>query len=292
MSSSPETKELLRRIDELEALVKQQVKPTSSNPAQPEPTPATTHMAPFPVFHEAFTDVPELPAAFTALFSPTNLEAFPPMPNFPASSPSGVEQINADEEPLTIPIGHLTATGTLFSLEPVLKLIGEYPEDYFYQIETARQFDLSMFGGVPVDLSPDHVESLLDAFFSEIHPHFPILDPESFRASFHNTINSSTEDSASRALCFVVLALGQLACKRHIPSSPSQNVDFDGAGMDYFALAYSIATARWVTSFNFSVPLCSALVYCAIFLCYLQYPLQAWRFVHMASTKLQMMLAQ
>ena len=283
----------MRRIDELESLVKQQQREAA--PAAPGPVADTTPQAPqipaYPMYHDGLSDVPELPADLSYLFSPSNLELFPPMPNLSTTSPSAVDQTNVDEEPLTIPIGHLTATGTLFSLEPVLKLIGEYPENYFYQIESSRTFDPHLFDGLPANLDPAHIDALLAAFFSEIHPHFPILDPVLFSASFHGFLNKGIADDPNRALCLVILALGQLACKKHPPLSP-QSTNKDTPGVEYFCMAHKIATTRWVMSFNFSVPLCSALIYCAIFLCYLQYPLQAWRLIHMASTKLQMMLPQ
>lgn len=95
-------------------------------------------------------------------------------------------------EPLTIPVGHLTPTGSLFALEPIQKLIGEYPEDYFFQIEGLRTYrpghrrSRGSAGNSLRDdvdglfLSKAYTDLLLTAFFTHVQPHFPIVYADAF----------------------------------------------------------------------------------------------------------------
>ncbi|KAJ4315828.1 hypothetical protein N0V84_008162 [Fusarium piperis] len=138
MSLAEATSELLRRIEELEYLVKKQN-------GDPAPIPTVTDIPP----HHTEMSLPQLDQNDSLAFLASMID---PPDVFPSTFPvtihpeySGFDwpPPNADEsedEPLTIPIGHLTPTSSLFSLEPIQKLIGEYPEDFFYQIESAREF--------------------------------------------------------------------------------------------------------------------------------------------------------
>lgn len=282
------TAELLRRIDELESLVRRQ----SENPP---PLNLATQM-PLHSLDET--------TRLTLLSSITSpLEVFPPtqsIPSMPVQGPDrNVEWVSQspdldDEEPLTIHIGHLTPTGSMFSLKPIQKLIGEYPEDFFFQIESARQFVPEILKGstqealLALNLDKSHTDSLLAAFFSEIHPNFPIINIDSF-VIFFNNVMENPEDEQDITLCLTVLALGKLASNRQA-CSPGQCTGDDG--FDYFSLAYRILALRWITSFDVDLSLASGLVFSAIYLCYLERPLHTWKMVHMASTKLQIMMPQ
>ncbi|KAH7127614.1 hypothetical protein EDB81DRAFT_145494 [Dactylonectria macrodidyma] len=298
-STAATTTELLRRIEELESLVKKQ----DSNPATIH---TVTNIPP----HDTHTDMslPQLDQNDSLAFLASMIDppdVFPssfPMTIPPALEYSGFDrfdwpQPNSDateEEPLTIPIGHLTPTSSLFSLEPIQKLIGEYPEDFFFQIESTREFVPDVVNGsfhdalTLLNLDKAHMDTLLSAFFTEIHPHFPIIDQSHFMAFFESTM-SSAEDETDTALCLTILALGRLACNRQA-CSPGNYTGDDG--VDYSSLAYRTLTARWITSFGSDLSLALGLVYLAIYLCYLERPLHAWRLIHMASTKLQLIVSR
>ncbi|PYH92644.1 hypothetical protein BO71DRAFT_456673, partial [Aspergillus ellipticus CBS 707.79] len=138
-------------------------------------------------------------------------------------------------------------------------------------------------------LPKEETDPLLTAFFTEIHPHFPILDPSSFVPRFDHVMFHGAGDDIDRALCCVILALGKLALNRAVHSPGHYSGD---PGLEYFGGAYHILTTQWVTSFDFGLPLPCGLVYLAIYLCYIERPLQGWKLIHMASTTLQGMLAQ
>ncbi|KAL1889590.1 hypothetical protein Sste5346_008839 [Sporothrix stenoceras] len=245
-------------------------------------------------------------------------------------------------EPLTIPVGHLTPTGSLFALEPIKKLIGEYPEDYFFQIEGLRTYrpgnrrargtsgnslrdDLdSLF------LGKAYTDLLLTAFFTHVQPHFPIVCADVFMPFVDRVLGLAWMDDPAKnqddaeidvALCLTVLALGRLVYRQDqsqdrqstncvSPSSRSaagtsvpNGEDTDAATASpadastedseaYFNIAYGIMMRHWATCFKPSVTFASALVYAAIYLCYLDRPLPAWSLVHMASIKLQVIVVQ
>jgi hypothetical protein len=238
-------------------------------------------------FLNSIIDPPEV-------FPPTIPFGIPPMSqdNHFDWPPPTSEQV--DDEPLTIPIGHLTPTSSLFALEPIQRLIGEYSEDFFYQIESTRDFVPEPMSGrfrddlLLLNLDPAHTTTLLSTFFAEINPHFPLVDRREFTSFFESTM-AARNDETDVALCLTVLALGRLACNRQA-CSPGQYTGDDG--VDYFSVAYRVLTTKWITSFGADLSLASGLVYAAIYLCYLERPLHAWRLVHMASTKLQLIASR
>ncbi|PWY94519.1 hypothetical protein BO94DRAFT_457552 [Aspergillus sclerotioniger CBS 115572] len=189
---------------------------------------------------------------------------------------------------LTIPVGHVTPASSLFSVDQIRKLIGNYAEDFFYKIESTRNLEPQMPDTV-FSIEKDDADALLASFFSQIHPHFPILNPNSFRGFVHENLFARTGNKSGEALCLVVLALGKLASNRQA-CSPGQCSEING--IELFARSYYKLISQWTTSFHFNLPLVCGLVYCAIYLCYQERPLQSWSMVYMASTKAQIMVKQ
>ncbi|KAJ5379855.1 uncharacterized protein N7496_002283 [Penicillium cataractarum] len=295
------TADMIRRLDDLEKLIREQrAAPAAAaddhcKSSQPK---ETTYQS------ENLETHADVSAFLSSLWIPPEISLLQPQQLGNDSSPGVADTQNLhwspasgqqmggshtmEEEPLTIPIGHLTPTSSLFSLDQIKKLIGEYPEDFFYQIESTRNLEPK----VPEDalnIDKDVSDSFLAAFFSEIHPHFPILNPTLFGEFFNGVLFDGAGNESSQALCLMVLALGKLASNRQA-CSPGQYTEDDG--MEYFGRAYHRLTSQWITSYHFNLPLASGLVYCAIYLCYLERPLHAWRMVYMASSKVQMMASQ
>ncbi|KAI6084258.1 hypothetical protein F4821DRAFT_175654 [Hypoxylon rubiginosum] len=314
--SGPSTDDLLRRLDELESLVRRQNTASASSLEQSLPrTPQMPQLPQFtnPPLYGAVDDTSGLHPFLASIFTPPAVFPTPQSQHqmqaeHPPSTQLGAKQDapssdwistsvhgSADDEPLTIPIGHLTPTSSLFSLDPVKRLIGEYPEDYFFQIEAERYFQPEAQTGGPgghlnvPNLDKDTVDNLLASFFSEIYPHFPILDRDWLRNFFDVVITDPSADEVDRALCFTILALGKLASNRQA-CSPGEYTDDDG--VEYFSRAYHTLITRWITSFNFGLSLPSGLLYSAVYLCYLERPLHSWQLVHMASVKLQLMVTK
>ncbi|VUC29171.1 unnamed protein product [Clonostachys rosea] len=176
-----------------------------------------------------------------------------------------------DDTPLTIPVGHQTTTGSLFSLTSLRPLLGEYPEDFMMQIELRR---VLKFGGRRtqsfeeelsfLDLSRESNEALMDAFFFYIYPNFPVLTPDIFRSIYEKVMEHGFHRDAESALCLIVLALGKFATNLSSPSNTETQDDLNG--MQYFSIAYEIAVVEWGASLGADVILPSALVHGAIYL--------------------------
>lgn len=213
-------------------------------------------------------------------------------------SPDEEAEDQDQDVPFTIPLRHHTTTGSLFALPQIRRLIGEYPDDFFYQIESSRSLPVQIFPAqdlslvlATLDLRREVTDPLLSQFFAGVHPHFPILDVPSFSLFFDNVLRGSGFDNSDTAVCLMVLALGKLV-------SNSQTDDFQdsyadtGNGIEYFSPAYQILTSQWITDFGLGTSLPLGLVLASIYLGYMNRPLAAWKLVYMASTKLQMIVSQ
>ncbi|KAF5483707.1 Echinocandin B biosynthetic cluster transcription factor ecdB [Colletotrichum fructicola] len=198
-----------------------------------------------------------------------------------------------DDAPITIPIGHHTSTGSMFALEPVRRLIGDYPRDFFYQVETCRtsipelssRHDLSLLLA-SVDFIGGATDGLISSYFTNINSTFPILDKTSFTDLFHRTLRGDQCEDVDAAVCLVVLALGKLTSTDYEDVNSTNH----SYGLEYFIPAYQILTTQWVTSFGTDLSLPTGLVLSAIYMSCLARPLLAWKLVYMASSKLQMMV--
>lgn len=247
----------------------------------------------FPTFPSFFASHPTPPTTTSSW--PLYHTSFSPAPIHDGDYPAEVSDAEQQEQPMTIPIGHLTTTGSLFSVDQIRSLIGEYPEDFFFQIEATHTIEQQTppshekIANILATMDSSQAAAVLENFFAEIHPHFPILDQASFTATF-NSIVAGTGNDIDAALCLIILALGELAGSLHTPAPGT--TEQDEPGREHFSIAYHIITTSWLNSFDLSTSLVTALVYAAIYLCYMSRPLQAWRLIHMASTKLQMIVSQ
>ncbi|KAI8162563.1 hypothetical protein K4K49_000714 [Colletotrichum sp. SAR 10_70] len=174
----------------------------------------------------------------------------------------------------------------MFALEPVRRLIGDYPRDFFYQVETCRtsipelssRHDLSLLLA-SVDFIGGATDGLVSSYFTNINSTFPILDKTSFTDLFHRTLRGDQCEDVDAAVCLVVLALGKLTSTDY----EDVNSTNQSYGLEYFIPAYQILTTQWVTSFGTDLSLPTGLVLSAIYMSCLARPLLAWKLVYMAS---------
>ncbi|KAJ5379845.1 uncharacterized protein N7496_002273 [Penicillium cataractarum] len=203
---------------------------------------------------------------------------------------------NSGNELFSIPNRHLSSTGSLFDLEPIRHLIGEYPHDFFYHVESQRVPSLNNNLNSPVsdldglDLTPEGTEPLLAAFFADVHIHFPVLNCDTFRPFFQDTLRSGRHQRIDLALCLMVLALGKLALNMResgiIVESQSEN------GMEYFLAGHHLLTANFWSYFQLGTSMPMGLILGSIYLSYNNYSLAAWQLTFMASTKVQIIISQ
>lgn len=189
----------------------------------------------------------------------------------------------------TIPSGHHTPTGSLFALDQIKNLVGDYPQDFFKQIEKKRPFNSIQVPGVPqlveqIDASrlhPHVTKPLVSEFLSQVHPSFPVIDPQLLHMLFDTFSAYTKVNSIQTSLFLVILALGKVA------SNPQHIFDIEGDtelnGMEYFAPAYHHLTNPLITPLNANHLLPLALFYASLYLRYIGRPIQAWQMIHDAS---------
>lgn len=193
-----------------------------------------------------------------------------------------------NEEPLTLPVGHLTTTSNLFQLETMRKLVGDYPDNVFYQLESNRTINL-LLSEAPsledLDRDSEVADALARKFFADVHSHLPILDERDYLDSPSSFGRSSPERRAGVALRLIMLASGKMILnKRNVEVNKDPHVD----GIDYFTTAYNMLVQQWALSFEWDLELPAGLIMAAVYFYHLGWPLQGWKLVHMAATTLQM----
>ena len=201
----------------------------------------------------------------------------------------------SDLPPLTIPVKHRTSSSYLLSLPAMKNLIGEYPPDLLYLLESKNPLPEGLaFEKASAPQSLDGVtredaDGLVMAFFSQAHPHHPILDEAEFNIIYQNFIDNGPDTSVESALCMVVLALGEV-CSSEAPTSP-EGFGNSPPGMRYIqhAMPTLISLSSW--SFSYSLLLPQALVLASIYFAYIVRPLHSWRLIYSASTILQFKLS-
>ncbi|CAK7221612.1 hypothetical protein SBRCBS47491_004588 [Sporothrix bragantina] len=200
--------------------------------------------------------------------------------------------------PLTIPVKHKTSSSYLLGLPAMKALIGEYPPDLFFLLESrdplppALSFEPWASSSAPINhplppLGRDVTDYLVSAFFSMAHESHPVLDEAEFRALYAQFNADSVLSTVESALCLVVLAIGAVAM-----SSP-ETADFRTRppGMEYMqhALPTLISLSAW--SFSYSTVLAQALVLASNYFAFIVRPLHSWRLIFSASTILQFKLS-
>ncbi|KGO67626.1 Phytanoyl-CoA dioxygenase [Penicillium italicum] len=198
----------------------------------------------------------------------------------------------------TIPLGHHTPTGSLFALDRVKNLVGDYPQDFFKQIEKKRPFNSILAAGIPqaleqIDrsrLHPQFTKPLITEFLHHVHPFFPIVEPQLLHMLFDTFPTFTKVNSIQTSLYLVILALGKAS------SNPQRifdiEADQDLNGMEYFACAYHYLNNPLITSsFTVGHLLPLALFYGSLYLRHIGRPIQAWQMIRNASGSVQIMIA-
>lgn len=208
-----------------------------------------------------------------------------------------IDQEDSQDVSLTIPIEHWTTTDSLLLMPQIRSFIGDYPKNFFLQLESSRATAVQQAvrrhiadnSNLP-QLLPQDVDTLIDAFFTHIHPAFPVLDRDMFMPIYYQTLERGLRSDPKSALCLVVFALGKVAMNTvEFPSLEEQD---DLHGLEYFVPAYNIATNEWGLCYEVGHVLPLSLIHLALYLQYMNLPLQAWRMVHLTSTNLQYSIAR
>jgi len=225
----------------------------------------------------------------------TSVHAEFPRPTVPSWTYSGLDfQPDLPNlPPLTIPFKHKTSSSYLLSLPPVKSLIGVYPTDLFFLLESKAQlppelsFETWPAPKQPVDIDRNLADDLVSIFFASAHHNHPILDADEFRDLYSCFLENGPDSSAETALCMVVLALGAVA-----GSGPDAHVFYNSPpGLRYMQHAMPILLSQSSWSFTCSLILPQALVLASVYFAYIVRPLQSWRLIYFATTILQFKLS-
>ncbi|ERS96134.1 hypothetical protein HMPREF1624_07670 [Sporothrix schenckii ATCC 58251] len=305
IDTSGGSREILSRLRDIEALLEAQSDSllsmaggfgatTSSRPATTTTTTAgiSSDSSNNGTNHAATAAVPD----DRSLASLSTSHMGVPMTPLPLTNIDIAEDL-AGVPPLTIPVKHKTSSSYLLSLPAMKALIGEYPPDLFFLLESRDPLPpplaldaATSFSTQPRPLPPlgrDVTDYLVSAFFSMAHESHPVLDEAEFRALYARFRADAGLSSIENALCMVVLAIGAVAV-----SAPGA-ADFrtNPPGMDYMQHALPTLVAQSAWSFSYSTILAQALVLASNYFAFIVRPLHSWRLIFSASTILQFKLS-
>ncbi|KFA45569.1 hypothetical protein S40293_06598 [Stachybotrys chartarum IBT 40293] len=199
----------------------------------------------------------------------------------------------AGSEPMNIPVQHKTSSSYLLGLPAMKALIGEYPPNLFFLLESRSQLppELSL-DQWPTSLPSFQVEQmmldhLVSSFFSLVHVCHPILDQTAFNKIYQGFLEKGADSSIESALCMVVFALGAVS------TSPAGQCDPGNppVGTEYMQYAIPTLMSRSLWSFSFDPILAQALVLASIYFAYIVRPLHSWRLIYSATNLLQFKLS-
>ncbi|CAI7668034.1 unnamed protein product [Penicillium pancosmium] len=196
--------------------------------------------------------------------------------------------------PLSIPPEHKTSSSYLLSLPQVKSLVGDYPPDLFFRLESSEQLPFETeWSNAPAPQQPWRIDEkygaeLVNFFFSSAHQHHPLLDESDFRGIYSRFIKKGPDSSIESALCMVVLAIGEAAMTE--ADIPSLKTSPPGIRFIRHAMPTLLYHSSWSFSFNLSLP--QALVLSSIYYAYIVRPLRSWRMVYSAATIIQLQLSR
>lgn len=201
-----------------------------------------------------------------------------------------------EEGPLGIPLGHQTPTASLLMLEPVKSLVGEYPQEFFLSQEAARVLrpliPREHFSAVHERLKLRHEETefMLARFFHNINSQFPLLEQNAFQDRFNRFLASSQCNTVSDAVCLIVVALGEI-CSTTIDVFDAESRQGRN-GTEHFAHAQKILNGAGMALFRTDPMGPLAFFLASVYFRYRGRPLEAWRYIHTASTGIQLIFSR
>ncbi|KAF5528904.1 hypothetical protein FNAPI_14055 [Fusarium napiforme] len=203
------------------------------------------------------------------------------------------EPLDIASEPMNIPAEHKTSSSYLLGLPAVKMLVGEYPTNLFFLLESQSP--------LPPELSPEQsqnplppfqvdrsvLDHLVTTFFSSAHVSHPVLDQAEFTEIYERFLDKGADSSTESALCMTVFALGAVSGQPigscHPQTSPN------GTGYMKYALPTLMLRSLWL--FSFDLTLAQALVLASVYFAYIVRPLHSWRLIYLATNLLQLKLS-
>ncbi|KAI2624201.1 hypothetical protein GGR54DRAFT_565777 [Hypoxylon sp. NC1633] len=176
-----------------------------------------------------------------------------------------------------IPKGHATLPSTLLSWPKVREVLGEYPRDYFFEIEEKLPLPglLGSLYDSPLvwpSLDLNTIKTLTENYFRIVHPHHPLFTPNTFKSWQDELLEEKDLEEIGTSICFCVYALGTIC------SGQERDYHNDEAlGLHFFQPALRIMLHKLVWDFRPTISLCQALLLAASYFAYLGRPLHSWK---------------
>ncbi|KAF7171066.1 hypothetical protein CNMCM5623_003533 [Aspergillus felis] len=184
--------------------------------------------------------------------NPTLNNASMPSATWLFNSPFSVDD-DANLPPLTIPLGYQTSTSSLLMQPLVQALVGVYPEDFFFRVESKRQVVPSMALACVHDddcvetprLDSDTTRTLVDRFFETDHSINPFLDKKAFLARYNEVFNRHPSMNDESAVVLAVLAIGAIDGK----ARKSNEDSLEDAPEEITRLSWSCFLIEWYATY-------------------------------------------
>ncbi|KAI1450289.1 hypothetical protein F5Y02DRAFT_108703 [Annulohypoxylon stygium] len=161
--------------------------------------------------------------------------------------------------------------------------VGEYPRDYFFEIEEKLPLPglLGKLYDSPLvwpSINIETLDALTENYFRNVHPHHPLFTPAMFKTWHDELIQEKDMEEIGTAICFCVYALGTIC------SNTAGDYENDEAlGLQFFQPALRIMLHKLVWEFRPSINLCQALLLAASYFAHLGRPLHSWKMAQFSS---------
>lgn len=193
-----------------------------------------------------------------------------------------------------IPTDHFTSASSLFALPRVRNMVGEYPKNYFHDIEDAlplpQPLDIIQTSDIQWPslerLGPQGLDALATAYFACAHPNYPLFTEQDFAGWRSHVFEHGLADTPETAICLTVWALGAVVPgDQPVPLPMDIQAEKDQLGLTFFQPALRIILRFSLWGFKPNMTICQALLLAASYFAHLGRPLHSWKMVYFASLK-------
>jgi hypothetical protein len=173
-------------------------------------------------------------------------------------------------------------------------MVGEFPKNYFHDIEDAlplpQPLDILQSNDIQwpelESLGPNGLDRLAANYFACVHPNYPLFTEQDFARWRSHVFEHGLSETPETAICLGVWALGAIAPgDLPVPLPPSIQDEKDRLGLTFFQPALRLVLRWSVWGFKPNMTICQALLLAASYFAHLGRPLHSWKMVYFASLK-------
>ncbi|KAK7751544.1 hypothetical protein SLS62_006494 [Diatrype stigma] len=177
-------------------------------------------------------------------------------------STTAIGATEVDSTQFLIPKDHATIASALLALPRARRLLGDYPRDFFFQLEETLPLpgilsNVHDATQVWPSLEPDVLDTLAMKYFQHVHPHQPLFTHQSFRLWQDRLLQAQVMDEITTAICFCVYALGTIC------TLPEDAKADETLGLEYFQPALRTILHHAIWGYRPNIAICQALLLAA-----------------------------